>query len=42
METLVEEMANRRRDPYSAAEAVLERIRFPDPAPAGARVRRRR
>ncbi len=29
MERLVEEMAQRRRDPYSAAESVLEKIRFP-------------
>ena len=42
MEALVEDLASRRRDPYSAAEAVLDRIRFPKPGRAGARDRRRR
>jgi len=40
LEALVEDMASRRLDPYSAAETVLERIRFP--VRAGARERRRR
>jgi GTPase len=31
MEDLVEDLAHRRRDPYTAAEAVLEKIRFPAP-----------
>ena len=42
MEALVEDLADRRRDPYSAAEAVLGRIRFPQPRRAGVRTRRRR
>jgi len=42
MEALVEDLASRRRDPYSAAETVLDRIRFPEPGRAGARHRRRR
>jgi len=31
METIVEDLASRRQDPYSAAEAVLERFRFSRP-----------
>jgi LAO/AO transport system kinase len=42
MESLVEAMADRRRDPYSAAEAVLEKVRFPAEGPRVPLGRRRR
>jgi LAO/AO transport system kinase len=42
MEELVEDLADRRRDPYTAAEAVLDKIRFPAPRRAAMLGSRRR
>jgi LAO/AO transport system kinase len=42
MEKLVEELAERRQDPYSAAESLIAAIRFPGRKPATLRPRSRR
>jgi hypothetical protein len=42
LEELVEDLAARRRDPYSAVESLLERVRFPGPGSRGAESRGRR
>jgi GTPase len=42
MEKLVEELSERRRDPFSAAESLLGKIRFPKPGPGERRTRGKR